>query len=56
MTDQIPEAAKEAMLQSVPVKRVAEPREIADAALFLASDQAEMITGHCLPVDGGRTI
>ena len=37
----------------VPLKRLAEPEEIASAILFLASPAASMITGHTLPVDGG---
>ena len=37
----------------VPLGRFAHPDEQADAALFLASDQARFITGHTLPVDGG---
>ena len=36
-----------------PMGRLAEPEEIAYAALFLASDEASFITGSCLPVDGG---
>ena len=40
----------------VPLKRFAQPREIAYAALFLASDEAGYITGHILAVDGGFTI
>ena len=39
--------------QSVPMGRLAEPQDIADAALFLASDQARYICGVTLPVDGG---
>jgi NAD(P)-dependent dehydrogenase (short-subunit alcohol dehydrogenase family) len=36
-----------------PLKRLAEPGEVAAAILFLASPAAAMITGHTLPVDGG---
>ena len=35
--------------------RLARPEEIAQAALFLASDEVSFITGVCLPVDGGYT-
>jgi NAD(P)-dependent dehydrogenase (short-subunit alcohol dehydrogenase family) len=38
-----------------PMGRLARPEEIANAALFLASDEASFITGVCLPVDGGYT-
>lgn len=43
-------------LDSIPLGRMAEPEEVAYAALFLASDLANMITGHILTVDGGWTI
>ena len=39
--------------EMTPLRRLAEPREVADAIVFLASDRAAMITGHTLPVDGG---
>ena len=39
--------------QNVPMGRLAEPQDIADATLFLASDQARYICGVTLPVDGG---
>ena len=38
-----------------PLGRVGEPQDIANAALFLASDAAAWITGAVLPVDGGLT-
>ncbi|WP_300654397.1 SDR family NAD(P)-dependent oxidoreductase, partial [Pseudomonas sp.] len=38
----------------IPLKRVGLPLELANAILFLASDEASYITGACLPVDGGR--
>lgn len=47
-----PERAQ-SYLRGVPKGRVAEPEEIADAVLFLASDAADFITGHSLYVDGG---
>jgi len=36
-----------------PMRQLAEPADIADAIVFLASERARMITGHTLPVDGG---
>jgi NAD(P)-dependent dehydrogenase (short-subunit alcohol dehydrogenase family) len=40
----------------IPLRRFARPREVAYAAMFLASDAAAMITGTNLVIDGGRTI
>ncbi|MGD8722997.1 MAG: SDR family oxidoreductase, partial [Desulfobacterales bacterium] len=44
---------KEAFADAIPLRRVADPEEIASAALFLLSDEATYITGIELPVDGG---
>jgi 3-oxoacyl-[acyl-carrier protein] reductase len=49
------EAAANAMKSAVPAKRFAQPRELADAITFLASERAAYINGINLPVDGGRT-
>lgn len=46
----------EQMKQKIPLRRFAEPQDIAASALFLASDAASMITGSNLVVDGGYTI
>lgn len=46
----------EGMADTIPLGRLAEPTDIANAAVFLASDEAAMITGTALEVDGGRDI
>ena len=43
-------------LQTYPLKRYAEPEEIANCIVFLLSDAASYITGHALIVDGGKTL
>ena len=47
---------KKYVLDSIPLGRIAEAKDVAYAAVFLASDFANMITGHILSVDGGWTI
>ena len=42
------------MIKSMPIKRLGKPSDMANAALFLLSDEAEWITGHVLNVDGGQ--
>ncbi|MGP6169644.1 SDR family NAD(P)-dependent oxidoreductase [Microbacterium sp. A204] len=44
---------KPKIIAGVPMGRLAQPEDIANAALFLSSREASMITGHNLPVDGG---
>lgn len=43
-------------LKTIPMGRVGQPEEIADTAVFLASDDSRYMTGHCLVVDGGQLI
>lgn len=53
MTEVLPDALKEAMVESVPLKRAGEVKDIANAAVFLASDLSTYITGQVIGVDGG---
>ncbi|MGD0639935.1 MAG: SDR family oxidoreductase [Roseiarcus sp.] len=43
-------------IATIPLGRLSEPKDIAAACLYLASDEAEFVTGVVLEVDGGRTI
>jgi meso-butanediol dehydrogenase/(S,S)-butanediol dehydrogenase/diacetyl reductase len=48
------EDSQKATGKTIPLQRIGDPRECANAILFLASDDASYITGAVLPVDGGR--
>lgn len=56
MTAELDEETQEAILETVPLDRLAEPREIADSVVFLASPAANYITGHVLHVNGGMSM
>lgn len=56
MVQSIPSDKKAAATEQIPLKRFADPREMAAAIGFLASEEAEYITGVVLPVDGGISI
>ncbi len=47
---------REKFIATVPLGRLAVPQDIADAALFLASDEAKFLTGNIVEVDGGRCV
>jgi 3-oxoacyl-[acyl-carrier protein] reductase len=47
---------REKFIATVPLGRLAQPQDIANTALFLASAEAEFMTGNIVEVDGGRTI
>lgn len=56
MTDRLPEKVKAQILEQIPMKRFAEPEDIAACAAFLASDQAAYMTGQVMVVDGGMVM
>jgi 3-oxoacyl-[acyl-carrier protein] reductase len=56
MTDAVPEEAKGKMIDQIPLKRIGQPDDVAEAVLFLASDSSSYITGQIIAVDGGMFI
>jgi NAD(P)-dependent dehydrogenase (short-subunit alcohol dehydrogenase family) len=56
MTDQYPPGYLEQQQERIPAGRKGDPRELAAAVVFLASDAGGYVTGQTLPVDGGMTI
>jgi NAD(P)-dependent dehydrogenase (short-subunit alcohol dehydrogenase family) len=54
LTSTAPEE-KDNMMSVIPLKRIADPEDMAEAVLWLCSEQASFITGHCAPIDGGLT-
>ena len=50
------EGMREKFIATVPLGRLALPKDIANVALFLASDEAEFVTGNIVEVDGGRCV
>lgn len=47
---------REKFIATIPMGRMSQPRDVANAALYLGSDEADFITGVVLEVDGGRTV
>jgi len=56
MVQQMPQKILDGMISHTPLNRMGEPRDIANAYLFLASDEASFITGVTLRVDGGIVV
>ena len=47
-------AARQAMIEGTPLKRIGQPEEIAELALFLLSERSSFTTGQCYVASGGR--
>ncbi len=56
MTQALSDSAREALNAQIPLGRMGQPQDVANAVAFLASDQASYITGHVLNVDGGMAM
>ena len=56
MTKDLPEKVLKEMESGIPLKRVGEPKDVANAVLFLVSEEAAYITGQTLNVDGGMVM
>lgn len=56
MTQVLSDSVKEEMMKQIPLKKMGNTKNIADAVVFLASDKSDYITGQVLVVDGGMTM
>jgi len=56
MTDKLADDVKDQILASVPLKRMGSPTDVANVCLFLASKEADYMTGQTLSVDGGMAM
>lgn len=56
MTADLPEAAKQGIIERTPLGRIGRPEEVAAAVVFLASDEASYITGQVVRVNGGMHV
>jgi len=56
MTDRLKDSAREELLKKIPLERFGSARDVASVCIFLASDDANYITGQTIVVDGGMAI
>ena len=56
MTENLPEKAREALLQLIPLARLGQPDDVAKAVLFLSTERSSYITGQVINVDGGMVM
>jgi 3-oxoacyl-[acyl-carrier protein] reductase len=54
--DTLDDATRAALTANVPMGRIADPQDVANGIVYLASNQARFLTGVCLDIDGGRSI
>ena len=56
MTDAMPQQVLETRVAEIPLGRIGEPRDVANTAVFLASDLSSYLTGITIEVSGGRNM
>ena len=56
MTEALPDSVKEKVSDTIPLKKMGQPQDIAKMVSYLASSQADYITGQVFQVDGGIAI
>ena len=56
MTEALSDESREALLETIPMRSLGTPEDVANAIVFLASDDARYVTGHVLHVDGGMAM
>jgi 3-oxoacyl-[acyl-carrier protein] reductase len=56
MTKVLPDKVKEEVIKTIPMKKIGDPKEIANLALFLSSNLSDYITGQVINVDGGMVM
>ncbi len=56
MGGEVTDETRRAFISTIPIGRLSRPEDIANAAVYLCSDEAAMVTGVCLEVDGGRCV
>lgn len=52
----VPDKVKDALTKAIPMRRLGQPEEVADAVVFFAGDRSDYITGQVLSVSGGLTM